>query len=290
MAQAFPPLARSDLEGVLSSRVEQELHAAVREATGERCPPRLRDAIHAAVFPGGHRLRPLLCLSVARALGDRDPDQSAAAAAAVELVHCASLVHDDLPCFDDADLRRGLPTIHRAFDEATAVLVGDALIVAGLGWLARHARADLVLALTAGLGSARGIIAGQAWEGEPDPDIEEYHRAKTAALFEAAAVMGARSAGSDDPGWARFGEAVGHAYQAADDLLDVLGSATAAGKTTGRDAVRGRPNLARRYGVEAAKKRVRMQLEAAADLLPPAPHTAYAQAWLDAFASKLVSA
>ena len=104
------------------------------------CPPRLADALRYAVFPGGARIRPRLCLAVAPACGDDDPAASDAAAAAIELLHCASLVHDDLPCFDDADLRRGRPSVHRAFGEPLAVLAGDALIVLAFETLARGAR------------------------------------------------------------------------------------------------------------------------------------------------------
>ncbi|MGA7268382.1 MAG: polyprenyl synthetase family protein, partial [Aestuariivirga sp.] len=106
----------------IAQRLEQELEQAVTRATGPECPPRLAEALHYAVFPGGARIRPRLCLAVARACGDSNFVAATAAAAAIELLHCASLVHDDLPCFDNAGIRRGKPSVHCAFGERTAVL------------------------------------------------------------------------------------------------------------------------------------------------------------------------
>lgn len=118
-------------------RIEQALDAAIAHLEAPGAPPRLAEALRYAVFPGGHRIRPRLCLSVARACGDDDPGASDAAAAAIELIHCASLIHDDLPCFDDAPLRRGQPSVHAAYGEPLAVLAGDALIVSAFETLAR---------------------------------------------------------------------------------------------------------------------------------------------------------
>src|SRR5689334_15320992 len=122
-------------------RIEQALFSAVDRAAGAGCPPRLAAAMHHAVFPRGARIRPRLCLSVARACGEDDPGLADAAAASIELLHCASLVHDDLPCFDDAVVRRGRPSVHKAFGESLAVLAGDALIVLAFQTLARPVRA-----------------------------------------------------------------------------------------------------------------------------------------------------
>ncbi|TXN21400.1 polyprenyl synthetase family protein, partial [Methylobacterium sp. WL19] len=133
-------------------RIEQALDAAVAHAEAPGAPPLLAEAIRYAVFPGGHRIRPRLCLSVARACGDDDPAASDAAAAAIELIHCASLVHDDLPCFDDAPMRRQKPSVHAAFGEPLAVLTGDALIVSAFETLARGAaRSPARLAALVGL-------------------------------------------------------------------------------------------------------------------------------------------
>src|SRR5436305_3496348 len=110
------------------TRIERSLAAALRRSSERGCPPRLGEAMHHAVFPRGARIRPRLCLAVAAACGGDDPAAAEAAAAGIELMHCASLVHDDMPCFDNADLRRGRPTVHRAYGEPLAVLAGDALI------------------------------------------------------------------------------------------------------------------------------------------------------------------
>jgi geranylgeranyl diphosphate synthase type II len=150
-------------------RIETALDRAVAYAEAPGAPPLLAEALRYAVFPGGHRIRPRLCLSVARACGDDDPAGSEAAAAAIELLHCASLVHDDLPCFDDAPMRRQKPAVHVAFGEPIAVLTGDALIVLAFETVARAAGrrpgrlVRLVGLLGRAAGSPSGIAAGQAW-------------------------------------------------------------------------------------------------------------------------------
>lgn len=264
----------------LRTRVERALEAAVDRATAAATtPPRLRDAIRHAVFPGGARLRPQLCLVAAIANGDSDPGAADAAAASVELIHCASLVHDDMPCFDDADVRRGRPSVHKQFGQPIALLVGDALIVHAFAEVGRagHRAGELLSVLAEAAGAARGIIAGQAWETEPASSLvslDEYHRAKTASLFSAAAMMGAivgRRAGGDGAAaaWGRFGEAIGRVYQAADDLADVTGRASVLGKPVGRDAILGRPNLVRvEGGVEAARQRMADLVAEAREVIP----------------------
>jgi geranylgeranyl diphosphate synthase type II len=203
------------MDGV--NRIEQALDEALSRAEASGAPPRLAAALRHAVFPGGARIRPRLCLAVAHACGIEDAGPATAAAASIELLHCASLVHDDLPCFDDAPLRRGKPSVHRAFGEPLAVLAGDALIVLAFETLARETAcpplrlAGLVLSVGRAVGMPLGIVAGQAWECEPQVDLKTYHRAKTGALFAASTVCGAVAAGHDaDPwrdlasGWARL--------------------------------------------------------------------------------------
>ena len=193
-------------------RIETVLDGAVAHAEAPGAPPRLAEAIRYAVFPGGHRIRPRLCVAVALACGDDDPAASDAAAGAIELLHCASLVHDDLPCFDDAATRRQKPSVHAAFGVPLAVLTGDALIVAAFETLARGAaRSPARLAALVGLvaravGSPSGIVAGQAWESEPHVDLVEYQQAKTGALFAAATVAGAAAAGAPPLPWRLLGE------------------------------------------------------------------------------------
>ena len=235
--------------------LEAALHDAVTGGPerNDARPPRLLAALEHAVFPGGGRVRPRLCLEVARACGAAS-ELARAAACSVELLHCASLVHDDLPCFDDAPTRRGRPTIHRAYGEAMAVLVGDALIVASFETLSRAlatrpgtGMAPMLVLLRAA-GSREGLVAGQAWELEDDVDLAAYHRGKTASLFEASATLGALVAGSSAASaqsFASFGRAFGMAYQVADDVADVVADPARLGKPTGRDRALARPSAMR---------------------------------------------
>ena len=259
----------------------------------------MREAIGRAVFGGGARLRPTLCLAVAAAHGDPDPEKAERAAAALELVHCASLVHDDLPCFDDAQLRRGQPTIHAAFGVPTAVLTGDALIVAAFGTLAAAGDCRLLSTLAEATGGANGIVAGQAWEGEAGaqaPSVDDYHRAKTASLFAAAAAMGALASGAGErgergePAWWDFGVLLGCAYQAVDDILDATGDVASTGKTGGRDDALARPSVVRAHGLWNAKMRVGWLVEQAGRSLPPCPDEAPVRAWLARFAERATRA
>src|SRR5690242_8860196 len=194
------------------TRIERTLIEAIGATEAPGGPPGLAAAMHHAVFPRGARIRPRLCLAVAGACGDDAPEASAGAAAAIELLHCASLVHDDLPCFDNADLRRGRPSVHAAFGEPLAVLAGDALIVLAFQTLAKAScpplrMAKLINIVGSCVGVPRGIVAGQAWECEPEVDLSHYHRSKTGALFAAATVCGAAAAGFENPdAWRDLGE------------------------------------------------------------------------------------
>lgn len=240
------------------TRIEQALATAICNAESADCPPKLAGAIRHAVFPGGARIRPQLCLAVAQACGDDDPVLSGAVASAIELLHCASLVHDDLPCFDDSPLRRGRASVHYAYGESLAVLAGDALIVLAFQTLAAGAvvsparLAPLVATIVAGVGMPRGIVAGQAWECEPKVSLAEYQRAKTGALFAAAAMAGAQAAGSPAGPWQELGEWLGEAYQAADDIRDVTGDPRVMGKPVGRDLALLRPSAASELGLDGA--------------------------------------
>lgn len=239
-------------------RIEQGLIDALSLAELPGCPPRLASAMRHAVFPGGARVRPRLVLAVAGACGDDEPRLTDAAATAIELLHCASLVHDDLPCFDDADTRRGKPSVHRAYGERLAVLSGDALIVlafqvmAGVARLRPERASGLLLTVSRSVGLPRGIVAGQAWECESRVSLAEYQREKTGSLFEAAAVAGAEAAGAAAQPWRAFGEKLGEAYQVADDIRDVAADPALIGKPVGRDAALARPSSARELGLEGA--------------------------------------
>ncbi|MEQ1615946.1 MAG: polyprenyl synthetase family protein [Hyphomicrobiaceae bacterium] len=242
------------------ARIEQALEVALDRAADADAPPILAAAMRHAVFPGGARLRPRLCLAVAAACGDDNPAISDAAAAAIELLHCASLVHDDLPCFDDAEHRRGKPSVHCAFGQPIAVLTGDALIVMAFEVLARETMqnpmrvAGVISSICRGVGMPHGIVAGQAQECEPAIEISKYHRAKTGALFEAAAAAGAKAAGGDHRQWSLFGAKLGEACQVVDDIRDVASCAKELGKPTCRDELLGRPNAALLRGAEGAKR------------------------------------
>jgi geranylgeranyl diphosphate synthase type II len=256
------------------TRIEHALRAALDTATGTGCPPRLQAAVQHAVFPGGARIRPQLTLAVARACGDDAPALADAAAVAVELLHCASLVHDDLPCFDDAPIRRGQASVHSAYGERLAVLTGDALIVAAFGALARAGAsqparlAPLLHTVAAGVGMPGGIVAGQAWECEPRVPLREYQRLKTGALFTAATRSGALAAGGDPEAWAPLGDCLGEAYQVADDIRDVAAQPEWLGKPIGQDLALGRPSVALEKGMEAALAQFESLVQAAIDAVP----------------------
>jgi geranylgeranyl diphosphate synthase type II len=257
---------------------EQDLRLAIARAGGNECPPQLANALEYAVFPGGARVRPQLCLAVAAAIGGDESTRglAMAAATAIELLHCASLVHDDLPCFDDATHRRGKPSVHSAFGERIAILTGDALIVAAfqslgraVGTVGQPQRMALVLSLVArGVGAPEGIAAGQAWECEPRVDVSRYHRAKTGALFVAATAAGAASAGADPRPWEVLGARIGEAYQVADDIQDATADEAAIGKPTGIDAALNRPNAVMELGLEGAIGRLRELMEGGLDAVP----------------------
>lgn len=260
-----------------TARIETALRASLDEALAGPVPPLLAAALEYAVFPGGARVRPSLLLAVAAACGDDAPALADAAACAVELLHCASLAHDDLPCFDDADLRRGLPSVHRRFGVPTALLAGDALIVLAFETIAK-AGAERPLRLPAllgavarGVGAPAGIVAGQAWEQEPTPSLQAYHSAKTGALFMASTMAGAIAAGADPGPWRALGDRLGAAYQVADDLLDAMASEEESGKSAGRDVALSRPSAARELGLQGAADRLDALVAEAAASVPACP-------------------
>jgi geranylgeranyl diphosphate synthase type II len=278
----------------LSDRIEAAMAAALAVNCVEGTPPRLAQALHHAVFPGGARIRPRLCLTVALANGDDAPAVADGAAVALEMLHCASLVHDDLPCFDDAPTRRGRPSVHRAFGEREAVLTGDALISMAFDTAARACThypmrtAALMTCLAAALSPPYGIIAGQAWECEPAADLSTYQNAKTGALFVAACGAGAIAAGAAPQPWRVFGERLGAAYQIADDIRDVAARAEDIGKPVGRDAALGRPNVVNAFGMAQATARFEQLVARASDSVPMCPGRQDLQRLIRAEARRLV--
>lgn len=259
-------------------RIEQALLASIEPGESAGCPPRLAAAIRYAVFPGGARIRPRLCLAVAQACAEDHPSVVDAAAASIELLHCASLIHDDLPCFDDAATRRGKASVHRAFGERLAVLSGDALIVLAFEALAFGCNAAperlplLMRIISRAVGTSGGIVAGQAWECEPRAALATYQQSKTGSLFAAATMAGAAAAGAGNPAaWSLLGERIGEAYQVADDILDVAGNATDIGKPVGRDAELGRPSAVAQLGLPGAIRWVTQLVSEAIEAIPDCP-------------------
>jgi geranylgeranyl diphosphate synthase type II len=257
-----------------ASRIERALQAAIGAAEAPGHPPRLAAAIRHAVFPGGARVRPKLALAVALACGDADPRLADAAAAAIEMLHCASLVHDDLPCFDAALTRRGVESVHVAYGERLAVLAGDALIVMAfqsLAMSAAHAPQRLVPLMgiiARSVGMPLGIVAGQAWECEPRVALADYQRAKTGSLFAAATEVGAEAAGQRGAAWRDFGQWLGEAYQVADDIRDVACDSQALGKPAGQDLALCRPSAAADFGLQGAMAHFERLLEGAIAAIP----------------------
>ena len=262
----------------LLKRAEEALKSHFQTAAGVGAPPRLQAAMQHAVFSGGARIRPQLCMAVATACGDDAPELTNAAAVALELMHCASLVHDDMPAFDNADVRRGRPTVHKAFSEPLALLSGDGLIVMAYQVLLQAGRQQperlimLMDNLSRGVGLPGGIVAGQAWECETAADLAQYQRSKTGALFVSATCAGAIASGRACEPWAPLGAFLGEAYQVADDIRDVLGDIASLGKPAGQDTLNDRPSSAQAMGLEGAIAHFDALIKQAGDAIPDCTH------------------
>jgi farnesyl diphosphate synthase/geranylgeranyl diphosphate synthase type II len=263
------PLYQRRIEGVLARALEIDGAAT----------PRLLEAMRYSTLAGGKRVRPVLVYATGEALG-APLDLLDAAAAAVELIHVYSLVHDDLPAMDDDDLRRGKPTCHRAYDEATAILVGDALQARAFEVLAHapasisaHGRLEMLRVLADAIGT-RGMAGGQAIDLEgvqqvlSEASLERMHRQKTGALIQASVLLGAISAGEQDiterAALAEFGAEIGLAFQIQDDILDVEGTTSALGKRAGADADRVKPTYPSVLGLEKSRELARRDRSIAA--------------------------
>ena len=259
----------SDCARAVETALTQRLVAPALGGPGP-APERLVAAMRHGSLNGGKRLRPLLVRQAA-AIFSVPANAALVAGLAVEYVHCYSLVHDDLPAMDDDDLRRGQPTVHKAFDEATAILAGDSLLTHAFGLLADPAchpdaavRIALVAELVAGSG-AGGMAGGQMRdiEGETTPldqaGISTMQAMKTGALIRASVRMGALLGGADARALSAltaYAEAAGRAFQLADDILDVTATPQAMGKATGKDAAAGKQTLVSQIGVDAARLRL----------------------------------
>ena len=279
---AAPELFPAQLE---QWRARMEDALARRLPRAERCPERLHAAMRYSVLGGGKRVRPILLLATARTLGLPE-ERVEAAACALELVHVYSLVHDDLPAMDDDDLRRGRPTCHKAYDEATALLVGDALQSLAFELLARDpglpdssaVRARLVGLLAEAIGSL-GMAGGQAIDLESEgrrldiEQVERMHALKTGALIRASVMMGAACVPDLEPhrerALAEFAAPIGLAFQIQDDLLDELGDTATLGKAAQSDRERGKSTYPVILGIPASQERVRRLSEQALESLAP---------------------
>jgi len=234
-------------------------------------PARLHEAMRYAVFGGGKRVRPILARAACRAAGG-DPARALEPGCALELIHTYSLIHDDLPALDDDRLRRGRPTVHVAYDEALAILAGDALLTEGFAVLARFPegdaaapeRAEACRVVATAVGSL-GMVGGQVEDLEatgaaPDAGrLERIHRAKTGALLAAAVELGALlggAAGERRRAFLEFGRGLGLLFQIADDILDVTGTAASLGKSPGKDAAAGKLTYPAVLGLDAARSRL----------------------------------
>lgn len=268
---------------LIARDIEEELGRALDDAARPdeiHRPERLLAAMRHGSLNGGKRLRPFLMIACAELVNPASASSSYAAlvqaAAALELVHCYSLVHDDLPSMDDDDVRRGQPTVHKAFDEATAILAGDALLTLAFDRVADPALGvapDIQLRLVSGLARAAGLggmVGGQildlaaegryAGDGRPqqlgEHDIRRLQAMKTGALLRFACEAGAIFVGSNreiQAHMAEFGRIIGQAFQIADDIIDVESEAGTAGKATGKDAARGKATLVSLMGLDPAR-------------------------------------
>src|SRR6476646_5227918 len=236
-------------------------------------PKRLIEAMRYSSLNGGKRLRPFLVVESAAVFGIAR-EAALLAGAALECIHCYSLIHDDLPAMDNSDLRRGRPTLHKAYDDATAILAGDALLTLAFDIITRdeiHRDAGVRLALTRALARAAGVggmaggqmrdLAGEGRFGDREPvDVARLQQMKTGALLRYGCIAGAilgQSTQKEYQALDDYGRALGEAFQIADDLLDVEGDAAALGKPAGADAALGKTTFVTQLGIDGAKQRVR---------------------------------
>ncbi len=271
----------------LLARSADAVTAYIRQLRGRNggAPGRLIEAIEYSLLAGGKRLRPALVLESFAACGGAAAaaqDGSAlAAAAAIELIHTFSLVHDDLPAMDDDDLRRGRPTNHKVYGEAMAILAGDAMVTLAFEVLATDASADVAPRLVVELARAAGpvgMIGGQVLDMEGEgrslamEELRRLHRMKTGALLTAACRMGAIAAGAPAgqvDALTRYGDALGLAFQIVDDVLDVTGTPLQLGKATGKDRGKGKNTYPGLLGLDQSRAEARRQLDVALAAIDP---------------------
>ena len=244
-------------------------------------PSSIHRAMRHSVFAGGKRIRPILCIEAGRAIAGGVPDGIEDVGAALEMLHTYSLIHDDLPALDNDDLRRGRPTCHKVFGEATAILAGDALQTQAYQVLSQlrcsaEARVRIIEEIARGTGTINGMIGGQVVDLEaehkkPDNETLEYiHRSKTAALITASVVSGGIYAGASDEQveyLRRYGQAIGLAFQIVDDILDVTQTSEQLGKTAGKDIASEKATYPALFGIEKSRQKAASLLHSASQAL-----------------------
>ena len=273
-------LSFTDWRSAVQAEMETVLQSLLPAIT--QVPQALHAAMHYAVLDGGKRVRPLLVFAAGE-LFDADAVNMARAAAAVEMIHAYSLVHDDMPCMDDDDLRRGKPTVHKQFDEATALLVGDALQAQAFDVLANSpleaTRKVTMLSTLAQAAGSRGMCGGQAIDlaavGETLTlaELEQMHKLKTGALLQAAVMLGALAGktllAAEAAALHAYADAIGLAFQVIDDILDATADSATLGKTAGKDAADNKPTYVSLLGLDASLSLAeKLRQDAHAALLP----------------------
>lgn len=276
---------RGEFQQYMAARRQQVEAALDRYTAGLDAPSRLVEAMRYSLLARGKRLRPILTIAASELFGLEAADVMPGACA-LEMIHTYSLIHDDLPCMDDDDLRRGRPTCHKVYGEAMAVLAGDALLTQAFALMAEQAavprvgpaRAVRAAAELAHAAGAEGMVGGQvedlAWEGRQadEPQLRRIHSLKTGALFRAAVRMGGILAGAGEEDLDRLGRYATHfglAFQIWDDVLDVTGDAALTGKGVGRDARLDKSTYVTLHGVEGARERAYQAVRLALEELEP---------------------
>lgn len=272
------PVGLSEYLSSLRASIERQLTSDVGFTLD--CPGRLSESVQYSLLAPGKRIRPCLVLMACAACGG-ETDAALPAASALEMIHCYSLIHDDLPAMDDDDLRRGRPTNHIQFDEATAILAGDGLLTRAFEVLASGVRpAEVAVACVIDLAQAAGVegmVGGQQADLEAETateltlsDLEAIHRRKTGRLLTASLTIGGRIGGADDKTLQSlriYGESVGLAFQIADDLLDVMGEADKMGKNARKDSSHGKLTYPSLLGVEESRQRAELLVSRACDAI-----------------------
>lgn len=280
------------------AQIDAELERVV--PTESDYPETIHRAMRHSLFAGGKRIRPILCLAAAEALNARE-EAVVRAACSLELVHTYSLIHDDLPALDNDDFRRGVPTCHKVFGEAMAILAGDALltlafqVIAGLDKTPAERSRQMSAELALAAGTVRGMIGGQVADLEAEGreidsrHLEYIHRSKTGALLRASVRLGAIAGGASDSRLAslsEYAEHIGLAFQIVDDVLDVVGSKESLGKTAGKDAAQKKATYPQLYGLDESRRMASEYLEKAVAALEPFGDQAR---WLRELAGMIVS-